>query len=99
MATIFFVSDHYAGGVNGFMCSVPYLYQINFSAGGLPKLPMPEAWLSVKGVEGDRQRNQTLMRDPSGPHVCFRSRLLRPYNRRGIQARREPPEKICPWLV
>ena len=71
MATILFVSDHYAGGVNGFMCSVPYLYQINFSAGGLPKLPMPEAWLSVKGVEGDRQRNQTLYEGPERASCLF----------------------------
>lgn len=60
MATILFVSDQYAAGVNDFMGSVPYLYQINCSPGGLPKLPVPEAWVSLKGMDGDRQRNRVL---------------------------------------
>lgn len=60
MATILFVSDQYAAGVNDFMGSAPYLYQINCSPGGLPKLPVPEAWVSLKGMDGDRQRNRVL---------------------------------------
>ena len=36
----------------------PYLYQINVSAGGVPKHAVPEAWITVDGLSGDRQRNR-----------------------------------------
>jgi MOSC domain-containing protein YiiM len=36
----------------------PYLHQINVSDGGVPKLPVPEARVTVEGVAGDRQRNR-----------------------------------------
>lgn len=35
----------------------PYLHQISVSDGGVPKLPVAEARLTVNGVAGDRQRN------------------------------------------
>ncbi|MGH7231937.1 MAG: MOSC domain-containing protein [Nitrospiraceae bacterium] len=35
----------------------PRVYQINVSDGGVPKLPVPRARITVEGVEGDRQRN------------------------------------------
>ena len=35
----------------------PYLHQISISDGGVPKLPVAEARLTVNGVAGDRQRN------------------------------------------
>lgn len=35
----------------------PYLHQISISDGGVPKLPVPEARVTVEGVAGDRQRN------------------------------------------
>ncbi len=38
--------------------SVPILYQINTSQGGVPKYPVEKAWLSYDGVEGDRQQNR-----------------------------------------
>ena len=38
----------------------PFLYQINTSQGGVPKYPVEQAWVSYDGVEGDRQRNQTV---------------------------------------
>jgi MOSC domain-containing protein YiiM len=38
----------------------PRLYQINLSDGGVPKLPVPRARITVKGVEGDRQRNPAI---------------------------------------
>lgn len=41
------------------------LLQINVSAGGVPKLPVPEARISRLGVEGDRQRAVTVH---GGPH-------------------------------
>jgi MOSC domain-containing protein YiiM len=34
-----------------------YLYQINVSDGGVPKKPVPEARITIHGVEGDRQRS------------------------------------------
>jgi MOSC domain-containing protein YiiM len=36
----------------------PYLYQINISNGGVPKLLVPEAHITSQGVVGDRQRNR-----------------------------------------
>jgi len=36
----------------------PYLHQISVSGGGVPKLPVPEARITVEGVAGDRQRNR-----------------------------------------
>ncbi|MBI5672635.1 MAG: methyltransferase domain-containing protein [Nitrospirae bacterium] len=35
----------------------PYVHQISVSDGGVPKLPVLEATVSDKGVDGDRQRN------------------------------------------
>jgi MOSC domain-containing protein YiiM len=35
----------------------PYLYQINISDGGVPKLPVSQALVTFEGVAGDRQRN------------------------------------------
>jgi MOSC domain-containing protein YiiM len=35
-----------------------YLHQISVSDGGVPKLPVPEARITVDGVAGDRQRNR-----------------------------------------
>ena len=35
----------------------PYLHQISISDGGVPKLSVAEARLTVNGVAGDRQRN------------------------------------------
>ena len=35
----------------------PYLHQVSVSDGGVPKLPVAEARITVNGVAGDRQRN------------------------------------------
>src|SRR5438093_11191036 len=35
----------------------PHVHQINVSDGGVPKLPVPEARITVQGVAGDRQRS------------------------------------------
>lgn len=34
------------------------VHQVNVSNGGVPKLPVPEAKITMQGVEGDRQRNR-----------------------------------------
>jgi MOSC domain-containing protein YiiM/GNAT superfamily N-acetyltransferase len=41
------------------------LVQVNVSEGGVPKLPVPAARITVAGVEGDRQREVTVH---GGPH-------------------------------
>ncbi len=35
-----------------------YLHQINISKGGVPKLPVAEAWVSTTGILGDKQKNK-----------------------------------------
>src|SRR3989442_10615748 len=35
----------------------PRVHQINVLDGGVPKLPVPKAYITVQGVEGDRQRS------------------------------------------
>lgn len=37
-----------------------WLYQINISDGGVPKLPVAEAMITSDGVSGDRQRNRSV---------------------------------------
>ena len=36
----------------------PFVHQISVSDGGVPKLPVAEARVTVEGVAGDRQRNR-----------------------------------------
>ena len=33
------------------------VYQINISNGGVPKWPVPSAWVTYLGIEGDRHRS------------------------------------------
>jgi MOSC domain-containing protein YiiM/N-acetylglutamate synthase-like GNAT family acetyltransferase len=44
--------------------------QVNVSMGGVPKLPVPRAWVTFMGLEGDRHRESTVH---GGPHraVCL----------------------------
>jgi MOSC domain-containing protein YiiM len=58
------------------MGSVPYLYQINRSLGGLPKLPVPEAWVSIEGMDGDRHRNRILHGGPDRALCVFSFEIL-----------------------
>lgn len=46
------------------------IHQINVSAGGVPKLPVPQAEVTVNGLRGDRQRD---WRNHGGPEraVCL----------------------------
>lgn len=48
----------------------PYLHQISVSDGGVPKLAVPEARITVQGVVGDRQRNRDVHGGP-GRAVCL----------------------------
>lgn len=58
------------------MGSVPYLYQINCSPGGLPKLPVPEVWVSVEGMDGDRHRNRVLHGGPDRALCLFSFEII-----------------------
>ena len=48
----------------------PHLHQINISNGGVPKLPVPEARITVHGVVGDRQRSPKIHGGPDRA-VCL----------------------------
>ena len=51
------------------------LARVNISSGGMPKLPVPEAMVTVEGVAGDRQRN---LKFHGGPNraLCIYSEEL-----------------------
>lgn len=51
------------------------LVQVNVSPGGMPKLPVPSAFVSAAGVEGDRQRNLKYHGGPARA-VCLYSEEL-----------------------
>ena len=65
------------------MGSVSYLYQINCSLGGLPKLPVPEAWVSVEGMDGDRHRNRLLHGGPERALCLFSFEILEALRQEG----------------
>lgn len=46
------------------MDTSPYIYQINLSPGGLPKLPVVSAKVVHAGIEGDSHRNRELHEGP-----------------------------------
>jgi MOSC domain-containing protein YiiM len=50
----------------------PHVHQISTSNGGVPKLPIPEAHITVEGVVGDRQRNRAVHGGPDRA-VCLYS--------------------------
>jgi len=58
------------------MDSSPYLYQINSSRGGVPKLPAPEAWVSIRGLCKDGQRNTVLHGGPDRAICIFSLELI-----------------------
>jgi MOSC domain-containing protein YiiM len=65
------------------MGSFPYLYQINCSPGGLPKLPVSEAWVSIEGMEGDRHRNRVLHGGPDRALCLFSFEIIKALQREG----------------
>ena len=50
----------------------PRVHQISVSHGGVPKLPVPEAKITVRGIEGDRQRHRHIHGGPDRA-VCVYS--------------------------
>src|SRR3989442_2305582 len=46
----------------------PKVYQINVSGGGLPKQPVPKAYISIQEVAGDRRQSAQYLGRLSGVH-------------------------------
>ncbi len=67
------------------MKAIPYLYQINASPGGLPKLPVHEGWVSFEGLEGDKHRNRVLHGGPDRALCLFSAELLEALQAEGHQ--------------
>ena len=65
-----------------------YIFQLNCSPGGVPKLPVPEAELTPTGLVGDRQANPRF-------HGGLQ-RALCLYSREVIEALRREGHAICP---
>jgi MOSC domain-containing protein YiiM len=61
----------------------PYLYQINCSQGGLPKLPLTEAWVSVEGLGGDGHRNKILHGGPDRAICVFSFEVIEALQQEG----------------
>lgn len=58
------------GDVTGSMKSSGTVHQVSVSNGGVPKRAVPQARITVKGVEGDRHNNQVLHGGPERA-VCL----------------------------
>ena len=50
--------------------TAPHVHQINVSNGGVPKLPVPEARITVEGVSGDRHNSPKIHGGPDRA-VCL----------------------------
>ena len=66
----------------------PRVHQISVSHGGVPKLPVPEAKITVRGVEGDRQRHTNIHGGPDRA-VCV-------YSLEAIEALQAEGHSIAP---
>ena len=69
----------------------PSVFQINVSDGGVPKLPVPDAYIGERGIEGDRQRNFKIHGGPDRA-VCL-------YSLEQIQALQAEGHSIAPGLL
>jgi len=65
------------------MDSFPYLYQINASQGGLPKLPLAEVWVSVNGIRSDGHRNKVLHGGPDRAICVYSFELIEALRQEG----------------
>ncbi len=66
----------------------PHIHQINVSDGGVPKHPVPEAHITVRGLSGDRQRSPEIHGGPERA-VCL-------YSLEVIQALQKEGHSIAP---
>ena len=67
---------------------MPTIVSLNRSNGGVPKLPVDEAWAGTGGLEGDRQRNRKFHGGPQ--------RALCLYSAERIEALRAEGHPIAP---
>jgi len=65
------------------MDSSPYLYQINCSQGGLPKLPLHEVWVSIEGLCRDGHRNKILHGGPDRAICVFSFEVIEALQQEG----------------
>ncbi len=65
------------------MDSAPYLYQINYSPGGVPKRAVPESWVSCKGLCEDGQRNKKLHGGPDRAICLFSFEVIEALQQEG----------------
>ncbi len=65
------------------MDSFPYLHQINCSPGGLPKLPVSEARVTMEGIDGDRHRNRVLHSGPDRALCLYSWEVLQALQKEG----------------
>jgi MOSC domain-containing protein YiiM len=54
----------------------PHIFQLNRSAGGVPKLPVMEAQVSSDGLEGDKQRNRRFHGGPNRALCLFSLEMI-----------------------
>lgn len=54
----------------------PHVHQINISDGGVPKLPVAQAWISLQGVHGDRQRSLKIHGGPDRAVCLFSLEII-----------------------
>lgn len=59
------------------------VHSINVSNGGVPKLPRNSAWVSARGVEGDRQRNPLVHGGPTRAVALYSLELIQALQREG----------------
>lgn len=65
------------------MNSVPYLYQINSSPGGVPKQSVPKACVSFNGLCEDGQRNKKLHGGPDRAICLFSFEVIEALQQEG----------------
>lgn len=61
----------------------PYLHQISVSNGGVPKLAVPQARVTKKGVKGDRQRNLEVHGGPDRAVCVFALEVIEALRKEG----------------
>lgn len=62
---------------------IPYLYQINVSDGGVPKHAVSEAWVTLEGINGDRQRNGVIHGGPERALCLFSLEVIQALQQEG----------------
>src|SRR5687767_5016428 len=60
------------------------LLQLNISGGGMPKKPLPEARVTVEGVQGDWQKNRKYHGGPNRAVCIYSQELYAWLNEKGV---------------